>query len=180
MTETAVSVVCDAGPIEELEDRLRVTALKQKGEILKFVVQYEALIGSKWRPIIRYDTSHGFAHKDIIHYNGEQEKQPLYFPGLNMAFTYAIQELKISWRWYRMAYEKEMGKKYAFEHPDVMDKIPPEAELVILPVDDKRLCDYNKKTADKLFSQGKTVVLVRVKQPEPLVPELEMMMTGTA
>jgi len=95
---------------EELEDRLRVTALKQKGEILKFVVQYEALIGSKWRPIIRYDTSHGFAHKDIIHYNGEQEKQPLYFPGLNMAFTYAIQELKISWRWYRMAYEKEMGK----------------------------------------------------------------------
>ena len=66
--------------------------------------------------------------------------------------------------------------KYAFEHPDVMDKIPPEAELVILPVDDKRLCDYNKKTADKLFSQGKTVVLVRVKQPEPLVPELEMMM----
>jgi len=27
-----------------------------------------------------------------------------------MAFTYAIQELKISWRWYRMAYEKEMGK----------------------------------------------------------------------
>jgi len=69
--------------------------------------------------------------------------------------------------------------KYAFENPDVMDKIPPEAELVILPVDDKRLCDYNKKTADKLFSQGKTVVLVRVKRPEPLVPELEMMMTGT-
>jgi hypothetical protein len=95
---------------EELEDSLRVTALKQKGEILKFVVQYEALYRSKWRPTIRYDTSHGFAHKDIIYYNGEQEKQPLYFPGLNMALTYAIQELKISWRWYRMAYEKEMSK----------------------------------------------------------------------
>jgi hypothetical protein len=95
---------------EELEDRLRVSALKQKGTILKFVVQYEACIENKWRPIIRYDTSHGFAHKDLIHYNGKQEKQPLYFPDFNTAFTYAIQELKISWRWYRMAYEKEMGK----------------------------------------------------------------------
>ena len=34
---------------EELEDRLRVTALKQKGKIIKFVVQYEALIENKWR-----------------------------------------------------------------------------------------------------------------------------------
>ena len=62
---------------EELEDRLRVSALKRKGEIIKFVVQYEAFIENQWKPIIRYDTSHGFAHKDIIHYNGEQEKQPL-------------------------------------------------------------------------------------------------------
>ena len=93
---------------EELEDRLRVSALKRKGEIIKFVVQYEAFIENQWKPIIRYDTSHGFAHKDIIHYNGEQEKQPLYFPDYNMAFTYAIQELKISWKWYRMAYEKEI------------------------------------------------------------------------
>jgi len=96
---------------EEHEDRLRVTALKQKGEIIKFVVQYEAYIQNKWRHIIRYDTSHGFAHKDIIHYNGNQEKQPLYFPDFNTAFTYAIQELKISWKWYRMAFEKEMGNE---------------------------------------------------------------------
>ena len=93
-----------------LEDRLRVSALKQKGKIIKFVVQYEALIENHWRAIIRYDTSHGFAHKDLMHYNGVKEKQPLYFPDFNMAFTYAIQELKISWRWYRLAYEKEMGK----------------------------------------------------------------------
>ena len=75
---------------EELEDRLRVSALKRKGVIIKFVVQYEAYIENNWRHIIRYDTSHGFAHKDVIHYNGEQEKQPLYFPDFNTAFTYAI------------------------------------------------------------------------------------------
>ena len=69
--------------------------------------------------------------------------------------------------------------KYAFDNPEVMDKIPPEAELVILPIDDQKMCDYNKKMADKMLSQGKTVVLVRMKRPEPLVLELELMMTGT-
>ena len=57
---------------EELEDRLRVSALRQKNGIAKFVVQYEALINERWRPIVRYDTSHGFAHKDIIHFRDEE------------------------------------------------------------------------------------------------------------
>ena len=69
--------------------------------------------------------------------------------------------------------------KYAFDNPEVMDKIPPEAELVILPVDDRKLSDYNKKMADKMYSQGKSVVLVKMKRPEQTVPELELMMTGT-
>jgi hypothetical protein len=93
---------------EELEDRLRVSALRQKNGIAKFVVQYEALINERWRPIVRYDTSHGFAHKDIIHFRDEEDKQPLYFQDFNMAFTFAIQDLKTSWKWYRMAYEREM------------------------------------------------------------------------
>jgi hypothetical protein len=69
--------------------------------------------------------------------------------------------------------------KYAFDHPEVMNKIPPGAELVILPVDDQKLSDYNKKMANKMFSQGKTVVFVKMIRPEPIVPELELMMTGT-
>ena len=69
--------------------------------------------------------------------------------------------------------------RYAFDNPEVMDKIPPEAELVILPIDDQRMYDYNQKIADKMLSQGKTVVLVRIKQPEPSVPQIELMMTGT-
>ena len=69
--------------------------------------------------------------------------------------------------------------KYAFDNPEVLEKIPPEAEIVILPMDDQELCMYNKKMADKLFAQGKTIVLVKIKKPKPLIPELEMMMTGT-
>ena len=93
---------------DEFKDRLRVFALRRKGKILKFVVQYEAFIQNKWMPIVRYDTSHRFAHKDIIHYNGKEDKQPLYVQDFNMALTFAVQDLRISWKWYRAAYEKEI------------------------------------------------------------------------
>ena len=93
---------------DEFKDRLRVFALRQKSKILKFVVQYEAFIQNKWMPIVRYDTSHRFAHKDIIHYNGKEDKQPLYIHDFNMAFTFAVQDLKVGWKWYRAAYEKEI------------------------------------------------------------------------
>ena len=38
---------------EELEDRLRISAQKEKGKVIKFVVQYKAFIGEKWKPIVR-------------------------------------------------------------------------------------------------------------------------------
>lgn len=94
----------------EMEDRLRVSAQKEKGEIMEFVVQYEALISSHWNPIVRYDTAHGFAHRDRIWPSGQLEKQPLFFDNYNMAFTYATLDLKANWINYRKAYEQEMKK----------------------------------------------------------------------
>ena len=69
--------------------------------------------------------------------------------------------------------------KYAFDNPDVLEQIPPDAELVVLPIDDQELLEYNRKMADNMFSQGRTVVLVKMKKPEPSVPVLELMLTGT-
>jgi len=94
---------------EDGYDRMRVEAIKEMGAIQGFVVQYEALINNRWREIIRYDTRHGFAHKDIIHPNGKKEKQPLLYQDYNTAFTFAVDDLKNSWRWYRHGYEMEMG-----------------------------------------------------------------------
>ena len=42
--------------------------------------------------------------------DGTTEKQPLNFPNLNLAFTFAVQDLKSLWRWYRYGYEKELTK----------------------------------------------------------------------
>jgi hypothetical protein len=49
--------------------------------------------------------------------------------------------------------------KYAFTNPKVLEGIPPEAELIILPVDDPELYEYNKKIADKMMSKGERVPL---------------------
>ena len=69
--------------------------------------------------------------------------------------------------------------KYAFNNPEVLERIPPEAEVVILPIDDPELCEYNRKMADKMFSRGKKIVLVKMKKPELPAPELELIMTGS-
>ena len=65
--------------------------------------------------------------------------------------------------------------KYAFENPKVLDGIPPEAKLIILPIDDPELYEYNRKTADRIKAKGENVVFVKMKKPEIPAPELELM-----
>ena len=65
--------------------------------------------------------------------------------------------------------------KYAFENPDVLERIPPEAELIILPTDDPELSEYNRRTADKILSLGKKVIFVKMKKPKISIPELELL-----
>lgn len=79
-----------------------------EGNVTGFIVQYEALIENEWRPVVRYDTTHGFAHRDLLHPGGDSEKQPLYLPSLNLALTFAIQDLKMLWTRYRAGYEEEL------------------------------------------------------------------------
>lgn len=69
--------------------------------------------------------------------------------------------------------------KFAFEKPEVLDRIPPDAELIILPVDNPELYEYNQKTADKMLSQGKKVVIVKMRKPERTIPELELKQAST-
>jgi len=61
--------------------------------------------------------------------------------------------------------------KYAFENPKVLEEIPPEVELIILPTDDPELYEYNKRIADKLLSHGKKIIFVKMKKPEIPIPE---------
>jgi hypothetical protein len=69
--------------------------------------------------------------------------------------------------------------RYAFDNPEVLERIPPEAELLILPTNDPELYAYNKKRADRIVARGGVVVLAKMKKPEIPIPELEVM-SGTA
>ena len=70
--------------------------------------------------------------------------------------------------------------KYAFENPGILEKVPPEAELIILPMDDLELYEYNKKTADKILSNGGKILFVKMKKPKISTPKLELVPTFPA
>jgi len=65
--------------------------------------------------------------------------------------------------------------KYAFDHPDVLDKIPMDAELVILPIDDPELYNENKKTANSLLKKGEKVIIVAFEKPREISPKIELL-----
>ena len=91
-------------------DRYRLFRRTEKGQVLVFRVQYEALIEGKWRPVVRYDTAHGYPHRDMLHPDGSQEKAG--FPQRTNAevLTLGQEDIKRNWQTYREQYELEMSK----------------------------------------------------------------------
>lgn len=62
--------------------------------------------------------------------------------------------------------------KYVFDHPEIFDKIPPDAELVILPKGDTELYKMNKELAESMVNEGKKVVIVHLQRPKIARPRL--------
>ena len=57
--------------------------------------------------------------------------------------------------------------KYLVEHPEVADKIPNSALVVILPDDDPALCRKNLSLARRRRDKDQAVVHVRIKKLAP-------------
>lgn len=91
-------------------DRYRHYHRWERGRVILFRIQYEALIEGEWRPIVRYDTAHGHPHKDVMHPDGSQSKEE--FPHYSNAevLTYGQRDIQRKWRQYREAYEQEMKR----------------------------------------------------------------------
>lgn len=64
--------------------------------------------------------------------------------------------------------------KYAFENPDVLDRIPKGAVLVILPEDDKELYAENYKIIEQNKRKGIPVFVVTMKMPRPQISNIEI------
>lgn len=81
-----------------------MTFTTQRREVLEFVIQLEVEIEGSWQPVVRYDTAHGFAHRDLYQRDGSQEKVPIYVGSFADALTYAQIDLNQNWREYRDRY----------------------------------------------------------------------------
>lgn len=56
--------------------------------------------------------------------------------------------------------------QYVFDHPEILDTLPEDFQLVILPEDDPELAKRNQALLESQ-NFGKPVVIVRMKSPKP-------------
>ena len=94
----------------ERADRFRYYHNLERGKIIRFRIQYEALIGGKWRTIVRYDTAHGRPQKDLLHSDDPQDKYEFYGYSREEVLTLGERDIKANWERYRVAYEQEMER----------------------------------------------------------------------
>ena len=92
------------------EDRYRHYHLRIRNEVVDFSVQYETLINGKWFPVVRYDTAHGFAHRDILRMKGEKRKTPIFVGDKNDALTFAENDIKDNWEVYKQRFLQEVKR----------------------------------------------------------------------
>jgi hypothetical protein len=89
-------------------DRLRVRFRVENGKVVRFSVQYEAVIDGTVYPVVRYDTAHDGAHRDTLDWNGHEiAKNWIAGPDqYAKVLTAAIGDLAANWRRYRDEFER--------------------------------------------------------------------------
>ena len=70
--------------------------------------------------------------------------------------------------------EKNIGlsaefSRYLFDHPDLDEAIPPDAEVVFLPKFDTTLKDFNLELGKKLEATGSKVVYIKIERLRPKI-----------
>ena len=93
------------------DNALRVRFDVESGEVVTFVVQLECKFDDiNWTPIVRYDTVHGFAHRDRMHPRQTAEKTEMRVRDFNEGLTVAMFDLVNNWIDYRRRYEEWLRK----------------------------------------------------------------------
>lgn len=74
---------------------------------MSFVVNYVANISGHEYSVVRYDTAHGFPHKDICLPKGRAlRKEPMMRADMSDLVDVAIDDLKEHWEMYRRRFER--------------------------------------------------------------------------
>ena len=85
-----------------------------------FVIQYELEIDDRLYLVVRYDTAHGFPHRDMLNPDGStKHKTEIPLP-VDQAFQRGYRDIQQNWERYRRDFEREVrhyGRKGAPEYP---------------------------------------------------------------
>ena len=87
------------------DTRLRYLHRTEQGRVVEFMLQLEIDVQGTWRPAVRYDTAHGFAHIDRFTLTGKRTKERLSLD-YGEALTRAERDLKQNWFAYRERFLK--------------------------------------------------------------------------
>ena len=106
-------------PVTEYVDTLdlagediRVRFRTERGRLVDFMVQYETTIDGRSYRVVRYDGSHGRAHRDELDGRGDTIRK-VWLPEhltLNEAFVVGRRDIETNWRRYREAFRRRLGR----------------------------------------------------------------------
>ena len=98
-----------------LEDELMVEIEIEKAKVVDFKVMYNTIIEGKERQVVRYDCSHGYAHKDIL-YQKPKRKEKMAKIGYDKLLDLARDDITRNWEEYKKKYLKLVygGEKNEF------------------------------------------------------------------
>lgn len=95
-------------------DRIRCAFETKRGKVVRIkVVQYETFLHGEWMPVVRYDTAHGFFHRDVYLFGGKKLlKEFIFSPSLEAALNFAIEDIHLNWRKHKSTFmEKDNGQE---------------------------------------------------------------------
>jgi hypothetical protein len=86
------------------EDRMRCQIEADRGQVTKFVIQYEILAKGNWVGVTRFDTAHDIVHRDLISPDGLVKKQWFLQLNFDEGLTFAYNDIEANWLEYRQWY----------------------------------------------------------------------------
>ncbi|MEW6327582.1 MAG: hypothetical protein AB1487_08315 [Thermodesulfobacteriota bacterium] len=73
----------------------------EKGNLVEFMVQLEVEANrGVWKPVIRYDCSHNFSHRDMYKIDGSKKKEEIYLTYTD-ALDFADKDINQNWDAYK-------------------------------------------------------------------------------
>lgn len=90
------------------DDETCIEITTDRGRVVRFVVQYEARIDGKWYNIVRYDSAHGYAHRDTLDERGNNYRKDELGLTFDQAPQFAQAEIAEHWQRFRREFIQRM------------------------------------------------------------------------